>query len=472
MEFSSLIFLFRFLPAVLLIYYGSPGHWKNAVLLASSLIFYSWGEIRFFPVMAAVILLNYASGLLLDRWDGRPLRRRLCLWLAVLGSLAFLFYFKYANFIVDTVNSLTGWALPYAAGIGTLPLGISFYTFQIMSYSVDVYRREVPAERNLVSFGAYVAMFPQLIAGPIVKYRDVAAQLRRGDRRVPPDAAQEGVCLFVTGLAEKVLLADGVGRLWSDITGVYSGGVLTTAGVGLANASTSLAWLGLTAYSLQLYFDFSGYSRMAMGLGRPLGFDFPENFRHPYLSRSITEFWRRWHITLGSWFREYVYIPLGGGRRGKGRQTGNLLVVWCLTGIWHGANWNFLLWGLYYFVLLSAEKLFLLSYLERGRVWPRVYTLFFVVTGWGLFVGNEPGVGLPVLFRQLFTCRGGAGAGFFLRNYGVLLLIAALCCTRLPQRLWERMGPRVRGAAVGVLFLLCVGYIVGASNSPFLYFNF
>ena len=350
MVFSTIIFLFRFLPITLALYYLAPAKLKNTVLFLCSLVFYCWGEVRFFPVMLALILINYLCGLGLEKADAKPAVRRVLLLTALLVSLGMLFYFKYANFVIRSVNSLLGTGFAAIQGIGTLPLGISFYTFQTLSYTIDVYRREVKAEHNIIDFGAYVVMFPQLIAGPIVKYRDVSAQLHVYKHRYDLKQIEEGMTLFAFGLAKKVLLADAVGALWTDIIGIADSP--STTFVGLANASTPLVWLGVIAYSLQLYFDFSGYSMMAIGMGKMLGFDFPQNFNYPYISRSITEFWRRWHMTLSGWFREYVYIPLGGNRKGLKRQIFNLFVVELLTGIWHGADWNFICWGLYYFVLL------------------------------------------------------------------------------------------------------------------------
>ena len=304
MVFSTIIFLFRFLPITLALYYLAPPKLKNTVLFLCSLVFYCWGEVRFFPVMVALILINYISGLAIEHFDQRPALRRAFLLAALIGSLGMLFYFKYANFVLRSVNALLGTGFAEIQGIGTLPLGISFYTFQTLSYSIDVYRRDVKAERNIIDFGAYVVMVPQLIAGPIVKYRDVSSQLHVYRHRYSLQQIEEGMTLFTFGLAKKVLLADAIGALWTDIIGVADSP--STTFVGLANASTPLVWLGIIAYSLQLYFDFSGYSMMGIGMGKMLGFDFPANFNYPYISASITEFWRRWHMTLSGWFREYV----------------------------------------------------------------------------------------------------------------------------------------------------------------------
>ena len=472
MIFSSIIFLLHFLPVTLALYYLAPPRLKNTVLFLCSLLFYCWGEVRFFPVMLALILINYLCGLGMGRFDQNKTARRVLLVVALVGSLGMLFYFKYANFVLESINALLGTSFAPIQGISVLPLGISFYTFQTLSYSIDVYRREVDTEHNIIDFGAYVVMFPQLIAGPIVKYRDVSAQLHVYKNRYNLAQIEEGVTLFIFGLAKKVLLADAIGALWTDLIGVADDPAVTF--VGLANASTPLVWLGILAYSFQLYFDFSGYSMMAIGMGKMLGFDFPQNFNFPYISRSITEFWRRWHMTLSGWFREYVYIPLGGNRKGLKRQILNLFIVELLTGIWPGANWNFICWGLYYFVLLAAEKLFLLRHLEKGRVWPHIYTLFLVVVGWAMFVGNDPGVEFGLLFQKLFIPSGGVSPVYFLRNYGVLLVVSMLCCTPLVAKLWDWLRRRTwtRLATVGLLLVVTTAYVVGNTNSPFLYFNF
>ena len=472
MIFSSIIFLLHFLPVTLALYYLAPPRLKNTVLFLCSLLFYCWGEVRFFPVMLALILINYLCGLGMGRFDQNKTARRVLLVVALVGSLGMLFYFKYANFVLESINALLGTSFVPIQGISVLPLGISFYTFQTLSYSIDVYRREVETEHNIIDFGAYVVMFPQLIAGPIVKYRDVSAQLHVYKNRYNLAQIEEGMTLFIFGLAKKVLLADAIGALWTDLIGVADDPAVTF--VGLANASTPLVWLGILAYSFQLYFDFSGYSMMAIGMGKMLGFDFPQNFNFPYISRSITEFWRRWHMTLSGWFREYVYIPLGGNRKGLKRQILNLFIVELLTGIWHGANWNFICWGLYYFVLLAAEKLFLLRHLEKGRVWPHIYTLFLVVVGWAMFVGNDPGVEFGLLFQKLFIPSGGVSPVYFLRNYGVLLVVSMLCCTPLVAKLWDWLRRRTwtRLATVGLLLVVTTAYVVGNTNSPFLYFNF
>lgn len=471
MVFSTVLFLFRFLPIALALYYLAPHKLKNTVLFLCSLVFYSWGEVKLFPVMVVLILVNYLSGIFMEKFDANPTARRVFLILSIVVSIGMLMYFKYTNFFIGNVNAIFGTSIaPLSL---TLPLGISFYTFQTMSYSIDVYRRDVETEHNIIDFGAYVVMFPQLIAGPIVKYRDVAERLHILEGRITMSRIDEGISLFIFGLAKKVLLADGISALWYDVTGHYVGNVWNP-GVGLENASTPLVWLGIIAYTLQIYFDFSGYSMMGIGMGKMLGFDFPDNFNLPYIATSITDFWRRWHMTLSSWFKEYVYIPLGGNRKGMKRQIINLLIVWFLTGFWHGANWNFIFWGLYYFVLLMFEKVFLLKHLQKGKIWPHIYTMFFVVVGWAFFVGSDAGVTLSSLFGKMFLPTGGVSALYFLRNYGVLLLVCILACTPLLQKFYDKIKHNfiLRGLLLGALLIITVAYMVDATNSPFLYFRF
>ena len=473
MIFNSFSYLI-FFPVVTLLYFVLPRKIRWVWLLVSSYYFYMNWHAEYALLMAASTLVTYICALAVSR-IAKPKARKAVLVGGIVFNLGMLGYFKYTGMFIDVLNRVCG-ALGFALRLPQvdilLPVGISFYTFQTLSYTIDVYRREVKTEHNIIDFGAYVVMFPQLIAGPIVKYRDVSAQLHVYKHRYSLQQIEEGMTLFTFGLAKKVLLADAVGALWTDIIGIADSP--STTFVGLANASTPLVWLGVIAYSLQLYFDFSGYSLMAIGMGKMLGFDFPQNFNFPYISRSITEFWRRWHMTLSGWFREYVYIPLGGNRKGLKRQIFNLFVVELLTGIWHGADWNFICWGLYYFVLLALEKLFLLKYLEKGRIWPHIYTMFLVVVGWAMFVGNEAGVGFGLLFRKLFLPSGGASPVYFLRNYGVLLAVSILCCTPLIEKLWNALRKHTvtRVAAVLVLLVLSTAYVVGSTNSPFLYFNF
>ena len=369
MVFSSLLFIFQFLPIALIFYYIAPKKAKNLVLFLVSLVFYSWGEVRYFPIMLVTILVNYFCAIWIEKTKSRKIQK-LLLIVALVVCLGFLFVFKYLDFFIQNVNNAFHITVPLLEL--TLPLGISFYTFQTLSYTIDVYRGKVKAEHSFINTAAFVVLFPQLIAGPIVRYSDIQKELR--ERTITPQMLEQGAEEFVIGLARKVLIANNVGALWTEIESL-----------GFGNISTGLAWLGALAFTLQIYFDFSGYSQMAIGLGRMMGFNFPKNFDNPYSSKSITEFWRRWHMTLSSWFREYVYIPLGGNRLGLKRQIFNMFVVWALTGFWHGASWNFLLWGLYYFVLLTLEKIFLLKFLDKHKIFAHIYTLLAVVVSWCLF---------------------------------------------------------------------------------------
>ncbi len=469
MVFSSVIFLFRFLPVFFILYYAAPGRMKNFILFLGSLFFYAWGEPVYVLLMLFSTVTDYFHGRMIERFRGTG-KAKIFLVSSVIVNLAVLCFFKYADFLVQTVNSLLGTQIPLL-GLG-LPIGISFYTFQTMSYTIDVYRGEARVQRNLLDFGVFVAMFPQLIAGPIVKYRDVEERLK--NRRADICTVSRGMKRFCVGLAKKVLVANVTGELWTAVSGMNPGGL-----------SAMMAWLGIFAYAFQIYFDFSGYSDMAIGLGQMLGFRFPENFNYPYISASVTEFWRRWHISLGSWFREYVYIPLGGNRKGLPRQLVNILIVWTLTGIWHGAGWNFLLWGLWFGVFLSLEKLFF------GRVLaalPRavgiLYNSFLVLMGWVLFALEKPEHILGYL-RAMFGGNGLADsrALFLGREYIVPMLIAVVAATplfaawakRLETSRWGvgaalyRLGEKVIPVAFLILSVAC---IVDASYNPFLYFRF
>ena len=459
MVFSSILFLFRFFPAAMAVYYLAPRRYKNLVLLIESLIFYSWGEVRYFPIMVASILVDYiaSNGIEKHRDSKGACRAFLCL--SVVFNLGMLGFFKYTNFILGNLSALFGLSLP-ALSL-TLPLGISFYTFQTMSYTIDVYRGKVPAERNIVDFGAFVVLFPQLIAGPIVRYTDVNRELK--SRTITPGDVQEGIDIFIRGLGRKVLIANNIGSLWTEVSAMN-----------FSVISTPLAWLGILAYTFQIYFDFSGYSQMAIGLGRMLGFRFPQNFNDPYIAKSVTEFWRRWHMTLGSWFREYLYIPLGGNRCSFPRQIFNLFVVWAATGLWHGASWNFVLWGLYFFVFLVLEKAFLRPVLEGSRVLGHLYLLFLVVVSWAIFAITDFAA-LGRFLTSMFAFRGGSEWLYYLRNYGVTFLLAAFLSTPLLARLEERLGGRLRWAknlALVVILVASIAYLEDATYNPFLYFRF
>lgn len=465
MNFNSVVFLFCFMPLALGLYYLVPGRVKNAVLLVESLLFFCWGGITWLPLAVGMVAINYAAGLLLASLPAGG-KRKIVLIAAIVLTAAALVYCKYTNFLLDALNVIASTGFAKLSFLDVLPLGISYYTFKLISYTADVYTGKVKAERSPVIFAVYVLMYPQLIVGPIVKYRDMADVLHQTQGRCTLQKAQDGAEMFVFGLAKKVILADSIAALWQDIIG--------TGGIGLANASLPLAWLGIIAYSLQLYFDFAGYSEMSNGLSLMMGFECPANFNLPYISGSITEFWRRWHISLSGWFRDYIYIPLGGNRCSAGCQMLNMLAVWALTGIWHGANWNFICWGLYYFVLLVIEKNFLMKYLKKGKVWPHIYTLFLVVLGWGLFTCNAPGAPLGLLLSRLFIPQGGVSALYFLRNYAVLLVVCCVCSTQLPGRFWQWCKGKapLRAVLCGVCFVLCTAYVVAATGSTALYANF
>ena len=463
MLFSGIPFLFYFLPCVLLVYFIVPQKGRNAVLLAASLFFYGWGEPKFLLFMVFSIVQGYVFARLI----GRGRRKKLFLTLSLVLSFALLGYCKYADFFIENFNAVTGLSLPLLKI--ALPIGISFYTFQIASYEIDVYRGDVAAQHNFIDFAAYVAMFPQLIAGPIVRYRDIAPQLK--ERTHSLEAAASGASRFAVGLGKKVLVANVLAQLVS----AYKASAEQTA---------LYAWLYTIAFTLQIYFDFSGYSDMAIGLGRIFGFTFPENFRYPYIAKSITEFWRRWHMSLGTWFRDYLYIPLGGSRCSRIRHIFNILVVWMATGFWHGAAWNFVFWGLFYAVLLMAEKFFLLPALKKGRVLPHVYVLLAVTLGFVLFDAAS----LKDALHQLGTLFGagtasglGTEALYMIRSYGVVLALAALGATPLPAMLWKKVQEAKSLAPVltvaeplctFALLALCTAFLVDGSFNPFLYFRF
>ena len=471
MVFSSITFLFKFLPIALGLYFIVPSKFKNGCLFLISLIFYSWGEIKFFPILILSTVVDYFLSHLIQYFDSKKSLRKLCLLLSLTFNLGMLFFFKYADFFIENINSSLGFDFPLLNL--TLPLGISFYTFQTLSYTIDVYRREIKPEKNIITFGTYISMFPQLIAGPIVKYSQIEKQLHSPNTRIDLNRIDEGIKLFVIGLAKKVLIANNIGALWTEVTQL-----------GYSEISTGLAWLAVIAYTLQIYFDFSGYSLMAIGLGKMLGFDFPQNFNFPYISQSITEFWRRWHISLSSWFKEYVYIPLGGNRDGahslnvlgvswRGyRQIFNLLVVWLLTGFWHGSEWNFILWGLYYFTFLALEKLFL-SKIIRNKLLSHIYTMVVVMVGWAIFAISDFEQ-LVTFLKVMFTPTDGISALYFIRNYGFVILLGAILSTQIPIFLYKKISKYkvFEIIAIILLFLASVAYLVDATYNPFLYFRF
>ena len=466
MVFSSVPFLYYFLPGCALLYFLAPKRLKNAALLLCSLLFYAWGEPKYLLLLLFSIAQGYAAARIIERYRPRRIAA-LARTASVVLSLALLGVFKYAGFFLENFRAVTG--LPVTVLRLALPAGISFYTFQILSYVLDVWHGRAPAQRSFVNLATYIAMFPQLIAGPIVRYTDIAAQLEQ--RTVTLAGAASGARRFAVGLAKKVLLADSLAAIG-------------TAWRATAQPSVLFAWLYAVSFLLQIYFDFSGYSDMAIGLGRLFGFSFPENFNYPYISASITEFWRRWHISLGTWFRDYLYIPLGGNRTSRAKWYRNLLIVWAATGLWHGAAWNFLLWGLLFAVLLIAEKQFLRPVLEKSRVFSHIYVLFFITLSFVLFDADSIS-GAAGTLGALFGAGGLAGTSqealYLLRSNAVLLAIAALGATPLPKRVCSALESSRTGARVlsvlellGVLTLLvlCTAYLVDGTFSPFLYFRF
>jgi len=465
MVFSSIPFLYYFLPCVLTVYFAAPRKLKNTVLLITSLIFYAWGEPKFVPVMLFTILQGYLFGILIEKSNGHGARMYLAI--SVVISLCLLGYCKYADFFIENINMVTGLSVPLLKV--TLPIGISFYTFQILSYIADVYRGSVPAQRNFINLAAYIAMFPQLIAGPIVRYTDISAQLNNREHSFAKCAL--GIRRFVLGLGKKVLIADALGELCS----IFKAS---------DDKSVMFFWLYALACALQIYFDFSGYSDMAIGLGKVFGFDFPENFNYPYISKSITEFWRRWHMSLGSWFRDYVYIPLGGNRVKKPRWLCNLILVWFLTGFWHGAAWNFIAWGLFFGILLILEKLAFRKALEKTRFLRHIYVVSVLLFSFVLFDAAN-------LSEAWFYIRAMFGAGglpvistellYYLKSFCVILIMAVIGSTPLVSMGIKRLRKREAFAKVlnimePIVLLLLIfvitGYIVDGSFQPFLYFRF
>lgn len=467
MVFSGILFLYCFLPAVLILYYLVPGKYKNAVLLFASLFFYAWGEQLLVLLFSGVIILSWGSALLIERSVGTA-KKKILYILTLIINLGLLCWFKYADFFIENMNRLFGFSLflPQVS----LPVGISFYTFQLLSYTTDVYRGNVRAQRNPIDFAAYVAMFPQLVAGPIVRYADIEGKLKIRTHDLPRIA--DGIRRFIRGLGKKVLIAN----ILSEIGAAFKVS---------ADPSVLFYWLYAVSYFFQVYFDFSGYSDMAIGLGKLFGFDFPENFDYPYTASSITEFWRRWHITLGSWFRDYVYIPLGGNRKGLKRQLIHILIVWMLTGLWHGAAWNFVFWGLYFAVLLAIEKLWTGKWLEKHRGLGHIYVLITVLLSFVLFDSST-------LFESVQTIRGlfgllpdlpafSAEALYFLRSYAVILMTAGLFSTPLLKNIVLRVrhanaGRRVllllEPVVLMLILLFSTAWLVDGSFNPFLYFRF
>ena len=469
MVFSSLAFLYLFLPIVLSLYFISGKRMKNIILFVSGLVFYAWGEPVYVLIMTLSTVIDYIAGRIMHKYDDKPKIRTLVLLVSVCMNLGLLSIFKYSSFFIQNVNNIFGTSfndpqLP-------LPIGISFYTFQSMSYTIDLYMRNIKVQKNIINFTTYVTLFPQIVAGPIVRYADVEEEI--DGRKVSVDMVGYGAGIFLKGLAKKVLLANNIGMLWTEVKAMdYS------------EISAFTAWLGILAFAFQIYFDFSGYSDMAVGLGKILGFNFPENFDYPYMSKSVSEFWRRWHITLGTWFRLYVYYPLGGNRKGLPRTIINLAIVWTLTGLWHGASWNFVLWGMYFGVLIIIEKLFLGDILKKiPPAISTIYTFLAVLFGWVLFDTNT----LTDAARYLKAMFGGTGIGidslslYQLSSYFIIMIICIFASTdlfktfvngikeyKITFRAYKISLPIIQV----VIMLLCTAYLVDSTYNPFLYFRF
>ncbi|MDD2216168.1 MAG: MBOAT family protein [Eubacteriales bacterium] len=461
MVFSSLLFLFIFLPCVLLIYYLTPSKCRNLTLFIASLLFYAWGEPVYVLLMLFSILVNYSHGLLIDKYSEKKEIARYFLLSSILFNVGMLIFFKYVDFFILSFNNLMGTSID-ALGF-PLPIGISFYTFQSMSYTIDVYRHEIPVQRNIITFGTYVSLFPQLIAGPIVRYQTIGAQL--DSRNETFDSFAEGIRRFLAGLGKKVLLANNIGLLWHQIRLIEP-----------TELTVLTAWLGIIAFTFQIYFDFSGYSDMAIGLGKMFGFTFPENFNYPYISKSITEFWKRWHISLGTWFRKYVYIPLGGNRTGKLNLYRNLLIVWFLTGFWHGASWNYILWGLYFCIIIVLEKAILLKWLcAMPPFIGHLYAGFLIVIGWVLFAFENIYTGRQYL-QVMFGLRGtgfyNEQSVYFLYTHALLFLILIVGSTPLLGNTIQKLKCKSMVLYYTTILFLSIAYLVDSIYNPFLYFRF
>lgn len=469
MVFSSPTFIFYYLPIVLISYFISPTKIKNLILLVSGLFFYAWGEPIYIAVMVISTVIDYTAGRIMDKYDDNKKIRTIALIVSIVMNIGLLSVFKYSSFLIGNINLIPGISIndPELP----LPIGISFYTFQSMSYTIDMYLRNIKVQKNIISFTSFVTLFPQIVAGPIVRYEDVEGEI--DDRKVNATIVGEGVGIFLKGLAKKILLANNIGMLWTQVKGMD-----------YAEISVLTAWLGILAFCFQIYFDFSGYSDMAVGLGKMLGFKFPQNFDHPYMSKSVSEFWRRWHMTLGGWFRSYVYIPLGGNRGGIFKTLRNLLIVWALTGLWHGASWNFILWGLYFGILIIAERLFLGEILKKlPTVVSTAYTFLIVLFGWVLFDTNT----LTDAFNYVQAMFGSSGVAidslgtYQLTTYGVMFVLCIFGSTNILSVVVEKIKSLKSGKNILsisapivqlIIMVVCTAYLVDATYNPFLYFRF
>lgn len=475
MVFSSLTFLFLFLPIVIILYYIIPKRFKNLFILISGLFFYAWGEPIYVFIMIASTLIDYFAGLVIYKFGHKPAMRKAALIVSVIMNLSLLGFFKYSNFIIENINNIFN--THYGAPTSLLPIGISFFTFQSMSYTIDLYRGNINVQKNPITFAAFVTLFPQIVAGPIVRYEDIADELE--DRKIDIDTIWDGILQFVAGLGKKVLIANNIGTLWD-----------TVKAMDLNTVPVATAWLGIAAYTLQIYFDFSGYSDMAVGMGKILGFHFPKNFDYPYEAKSITEFWRRWHMTLSSWFKSYVYFPLGGSRKGFARMIFNTAIVWFLTGVWHGASWNFIIWGCMYGVIIIIEKIVTTALKNKSRenilnkipsFVKHIYAMVLVSLGWVLFDTDNLSMAFSYM-RRMFSfgsTLADSHTTYLLLNFGILFMIAIIGCTSFLKRLTEKLAKRQPSCTnvlsicyMIVVFLLSTAYLVDASYNPFLYFNF
>lgn len=466
MVFSSLTFLFCFLPIILIIYYLSPHKIRNTILFVGSLIFYAWGEPIYIFIMLFSTVFDYVNGILIGKYksEGKVDKARSVLISSILVNLGILCFFKYSNFFIDNLNNIFNLDISFFNI--ALPIGISFYTFQTMSYTIDVYLENVSIQKNIIDFGCYVTFFPQLVAGPIIKYKDINEQLK--NRKETVNDFAYGVNRLCVGLFKKVVLANNIGILWTEISNMSIG-----------ELPVLVVWFGAICFTLQIYFDFSGYSDMAIGLGRMFGFTFPENFKFPYESKSITEFWRKWHISLGSWFKEYVYIPLGGSKKGKLKLIRNMLIVWLLTGFWHGASWNFIVWGLYFGIILIIEKLILLKYLEKApSIIQHIYAMFLVIIGWMIFSFEDLSracLYLKSMFGLNNTVFFSNYLIYLLRSHFVLISVCLIVSVRfikldrIKDKSWY---PIVVNIISILLFLVSVCFLIGSTYNPFLYFRF
>ncbi len=466
MVFSSIVFLYIFLPVMLLVYFIVPKKYKNAVMIFASLIFFAWGEIRYIFIMLLLAVMDYWCGKKIDKYYENKTKRRIYLAIDVIVNLLILFFFKYADFIITNINGITGLNIPLLNI--PLPIGVSFNTFQSLSYIIDVYKGTVKCEKSFYNYLTYTTLFPQIIAGPIVRYETVDEELV--DKKISLNNFSNGMKRFIIGLGKKVLIANNIGLLWNIIeNGNYS------------ELSMFLSWIGIIAFALQIYFDFSGYSDMAIGLAQIFGMVFDENFNYPYIANSITDFWRRWHITLSSWFRDYIYIPLGGNRKGLPKQIRNILIVWFLTGAWHGASWNFILWGVYFGVILIIEKLFLLKILEKlPNIIKHIYAIVLILISWVIFAFEDLSKVVEYI-RAMFA--GGtifnSESIYYFKNYIFIIIIGIICSLPVWKKLKEKIDKRnstvleiLTSLGYVAIFILCTASLVTDSFNPFLYFRF